>query len=64
MGGYEFTHTVAQVDFVKILEKFNLDTSLEILTGIQQISDAGKGPALKKALTDKEIPNEFFSWIS
>jgi hypothetical protein len=63
-GDYEIIHTVAPQDFASIATKFGLDPSLDILTIIQQISDAGKGEELKDALNSKEIKNEIWTWLS
>jgi hypothetical protein len=61
---YEFIHTVAPSDYASIAQRFGLDPTAEILATIQQITDMGRGEELKKALTDKEITNKFFSWMS
>jgi hypothetical protein len=63
-GDYEIVHTVAPQDFASVATKFGLDPSLDILTIIQQISDAGKGEELKDALNSKEIQNEIWTWLS
>jgi len=63
-GDCEIIHTVAPQDFASIATKFGLDPSLDILTIIQQISDAGKGEELKDALNSKEIKNEIWTWLS
>ena len=63
-GYYEIIHTVAPQYFASIATKFGLDPSLDILTMIQQISDAGKGEELKDALNSKEIKNEIWTWLS
>jgi hypothetical protein len=63
-GDYEFIHTVAPADFSAIAIKFGLDPKNEILANVQKITDLGHGPKLKKALTNKEIKNELFTWIS
>jgi len=61
---YEFIHTVAPSDYASIAHRFELNPTTEILTIIQQITDMGRGEELKKALTDKEIANELFTWMS
>ena len=61
---YEFIHTVAPSDYASIAHRFGLNPTTEILTIIQQSTDMGRGEELKTALTDKEITNEFFSWMS
>lgn len=61
---YEFIHTVTAANYASIAHRFGLNPTTEILTIIQQITDMGKGEDLKKALTDKEITSEFFSWMS
>jgi hypothetical protein len=61
---YEFIHTVAPADYASIAHRFELDSATEILTIIQQITEMGRGEELKAALTDKEITNELFTWMS
>ena len=63
-GDYEIIHTVAPQDFASIAIKFGLNPHLDILTVIQQITDAGKGEELKDALNSKEIENEIWTWLS
>ncbi len=63
-GDYEIIHTVAPKDFASIAIKFGLNPDLDILTVIQQITDAGKGEELKDALNSKEIENEIWTWLS
>ena len=63
-GDYEIIHTVVPKDFASIALRFGLNPSLDILTIIQQISDAGKGEELKDALNSKEIENEIWTWLS
>jgi hypothetical protein len=63
-GDYEFIHTVAPEDFNSIAIKFSLDLNDDILDLIQQITDLGQGPDLKKALTDKVIKNDLWTWLS
>ena len=61
---YEFIHTVAPEDYASIAQRFELNPNGEILTIIQQITDMGKGEELAEALTEKEIKNELFTWMS
>ena len=61
---YEFIHTVAPQDYISIATMFGLDPNAEILSTVQQITDAGRGAELHQALTDKVIPNELFTWVS
>ncbi len=61
---YEFNHTVAPEEFPKIALRFNLSPGLPILENIQAISDAGRGQDFQDLLTNKEITNKFWSWIS
>ena len=63
-GDYEVIQTVAPEEFAAIANKFGLDPSSDILTIIQQISDAGRGEELVDALNDKEIKNELWTWLS
>ena len=63
-GDYEVIQTVAPEEFAAIANKFGLDPNSDILTIIQQISDAGRGEELVDALNDKEIKNELWTWLS
>lgn len=63
-GDYEFIHTVKAEDIPSIAVKFGLSPAKAILTLIQEISDLGRGEELKDALTDKEIKNEIWTWLS
>ena len=63
-GDYEFNHTVEPKEFSKISERFGLDPVELILENLKHISDAGRGQEFKDLLTNKEIPNEFWSWLS
>jgi hypothetical protein len=63
-GDYEFNHTVEPEEFPKIAQRFGLDPATSILENIRQISASGRGQDLKDLLTNKEIPNEFWSWLS
>ena len=63
-GDYEFIHTVIPEEFTSIATKFGLDPNKEILALVQEISDLGRGTELKKALTDKVIKNELWTWYS
>ncbi len=61
---YEFIHSVAPSDYPAIAIKFGLDPKAEILSIVQQITDAGRGEELHQALTEKAIPNELWTWLS
>jgi hypothetical protein len=63
-GDYEFNHTVEPEEFPKIAQRFGLDPATSNLENIRQISASGRGQDLKDLLTNKEIPNEFWSWLS
>jgi len=63
-GDYEFNHTVDPDEFPKIAQRFGLDPATPILENIKQISASGRGQEFQDLLTNKEIPNEFWSWIS
>ena len=61
---YEFNHTVGQEEFPKIAQKFGLDPAAPVLENLKQISASGRGQEFQDLLTNKEIPNEFWSWLS
>ncbi len=63
-GDYEFNHTVEPEEFPVIAERFGLDPVTPILENIKQISAGGRGQEFKDLLTNKEIPNEFWSWLN
>jgi hypothetical protein len=63
-GDYEFNHTVEPEEFPKIAQRFGLDAATPILENLKQISVIGRGQEFQDLLTNKEIPNEFWSWIS
>ena len=63
-GDYEFSHTVGPQEFPKIAQRFGLDPATPILENLKQISVNGRGQEFKDLLTDQEIPNEFWSWLS
>ena len=63
-GDYEIIHTVSPQDFASIAVKFGLNPSIDILSIVQQISDAGWGEQLKDALNSKEIMNQLSTWRS
>ncbi len=63
-GDYEFNHTVEPDEFPKIAQRFGLDPTTPILENIKQISAGGRGQEFKDLLTNKGIPNEFWSWLS
>ena len=61
---YEFIHSVEPADYPAIAIKFGLDSTAEILSIVQQMTDTGRGAELHQALTDKVIPNELFTWMT
>jgi len=63
-GDYEFNHTVEPEEFSKIAPRFGLDPAAPILETLDQISASGRGQEFQDLLTNKEIPNEFWSWLS
>ena len=63
-GDYEFNHTVEPEDFPMIIQRFGLDRAIPILENLKLISATGRGQEFKDLLTNKEIPNEFWSWLS
>ena len=63
-GDYEFNHTVEPEEFPKIAQRFALDPATHILENLKQISAIGRGQEFQDLLTHKEIPNEFWSWLS
>ena len=63
-GDYEFNHTIEPEEFPKIAQRFGLDPATPILENLEQISEIGRGQEFKDLLTNKEIPNEFWSWLS
>ena len=63
-GDYEFNHTVEPEEFPVIEQRFGLDPATPILENIKQISAIGRGQEFQDLLTNKEIPNEFWSWLS
>jgi hypothetical protein len=63
-GDYEFNHTVEPKEFSKISERFGLDPATPILENLKQISATGRGQEFQDLLTNNEIPNEFWSWLS
>ena len=63
-GDYEFNHTVELEEFPKISERFGLDPATPILENLRQISAIGRGQEFQDLLTNKEIPNELWSWLS
>ncbi len=63
-GDYEFNHTVEPEEFPKIAQRFGLDPATPILENLKQISATSRGQEFQDLLTNKEIPNEFWSWIS
>ena len=63
-GDYEFNHTVEPEEFSKIAQRFGLDPATPILENLDQISASGRGQEFQDLLTNKEIPNEFWSWLN
>ncbi len=63
-GDYEFNHTVEPEEFPKIAQRFGLDPATPILENLKQISASGRGREFQDLLTNKGIPNEFWSWLS
>jgi outer membrane protein assembly factor BamB len=63
-GDYEFNHTVESEEFPKIAQKFGLNPALPVLENLMQISASGRGQEFQDLLTNKEIPNEFWSWLN
>jgi hypothetical protein len=63
-GDYEFNHSVEPEEFPKIAQRFGLDRATPILENLKGISATGRGQEFKDLLTNKEIPNEFWSWLS
>jgi hypothetical protein len=63
-GDYEFHHTVEHEEFPKIASRFGLNPKDPILHIVQQITDIGKGQELEQALTNNEIKNELWTWLS
>jgi hypothetical protein len=63
-GDYEFNHTVEAEEFPRIAAKFGLNPKDPILRIVQQITDMGKGQELERALTNNEIKNELWTWLS
>ena len=63
-GDYEFHHTVEPEEFPQIAERFGINPDESILKIIQQITDAGRGQELERALTNNEIENELWTWLN
>ena len=63
-GDYEFNHTVEPDEFPKIATMFGLHPNDPILSIVQQITDTGRGQELERALTNNEIKNELWTWLS
>jgi hypothetical protein len=63
-GDYEFIHTVEPEEFPKVAQRFGLDPATPILDNLKQIYAIGRGQEFQDLLTNKEIPNEFWSWLS
>jgi hypothetical protein len=62
-GDYEFNHTVEPEEFSRIAQRFGLDPAAPILENLHQTSASGRGQEFQDLLTNKEIPNEFWSWL-
>ena len=63
-GDYEFNHTVEPEEFPKIAQRFGLNPTTPILENLRQVSANGRGQEFQDLLTNKEIPNEFWSWLN
>ena len=63
-GDYEFNHTVEPEEFPRIASRFGLNPKDPIMRIVQQITDMGKGQELEQALTNNEIKNELWTWLS
>jgi hypothetical protein len=63
-GDYEFNHTVEPEEFTNISERFGLDPSTPILENLKLISATGRGQEFENLLANKDIPNEFWSWLN
>ena len=63
-GDYEFNHTVESEEFSKIAQRFGLDPAAPILENLEQVSAIGRGQEFQDLLTNKEILNEFWSWLN
>ena len=63
-GDYEFHHTVEPAEFPQIANRFGLNPKDPILIVVQQITDTGRGQELERALTNNEIKNELWTWLS
>jgi hypothetical protein len=57
-GDYEIIQTVAPTEFESIATMFGLETTDDILSLVQEISDSGRGGDLINALNSKEIKNK------
>jgi hypothetical protein len=63
-GDYEIIQTVAPAEFESIANMFGLQTTEDILSLVQEISDSGRGGDLVNALNSKEIKNRLHKWGS
>ncbi len=63
-GDYEFNHTVEPEEFSMIAQRFGLDPATPLQENLKQISAIGRGQEFQNLLTNKEIPNDFWSWLS
>lgn len=63
-GDYEFNHRVKADQFAKIAQIFGLGPNEPILEIIQQITDMGRGQELEKLLSNNEIKNQLWTWLS
>ena len=62
-GDYEVIQTVSPTEFAAIASRYGLDPSSDILTIMQQLSDAGHGEDFVDALNNKEIKCEIWTWL-
>jgi hypothetical protein len=63
-GDYEVIQTVSPTEFAAIASRYGLDPASDILTIMQQLSDAGHGEDFVDALNDKVIKCEIWTWLS
>jgi hypothetical protein len=63
-GDYEVIQSVEPSEFETIARKFGIESSLDILSIMKQISDAGKGQKLVDALNQNKIKHTLFTWLS
>lgn len=63
-GDYEVIQTVSPKEFAAIASRYGLDPNSDILTIMQQLSNAGHGEDFVAALNDKEFKCEIWTWSS